>query len=190
MQMQSVETSAGTAICAAPSRIACAGRCPSSRLRSMFSIVTVASSTRMPTASARPPSVMMLMVSPRKLSTMTEVRIESGIETAMIRVLRQLPRKSRIIRPVRQAAMIASRITPLIAAAHEDRLVRERLDLQLRRQRGRHARQQPRMPVDDVQGGGVARLEHGEQHAAPAVAAARCWSAARSRRRTFATSRR
>ena len=81
----------------------------------MFSMVTVASSTRMPTARARPPRVMMLMVSPRKLSTMTEVRIDSGIETAMIRVLRQLPRKSRIISAVRQAAMIASWMTPVIA---------------------------------------------------------------------------
>ncbi len=81
----------------------------------MFSMVTVASSTRMPTASARPPSVMMLMVSPSALSTIIEVRIDSGIETAMISVLRQLPRKSRIIRPVRHAAMIASRITPAIA---------------------------------------------------------------------------
>ena len=59
----------------------------------MFSIVTVASSTRMPTASASPPRVMMLMVSPRKPSTMTEARIDSGIETAMMSVLRQLPRK-------------------------------------------------------------------------------------------------
>ena len=59
---------------------------------------TVASSTRMPTASASPPRVMMLMVSPSRLSAMTEVRIDSGIETAMISVLRQLPRKSRIIR--------------------------------------------------------------------------------------------
>ena len=36
---------------------------PASRLRLMFSISTVASSTRMPTASASPPRVMMLMVS-------------------------------------------------------------------------------------------------------------------------------
>ena len=57
----------------------------------------------------------MLMVSPRKLRVMTEVRIDSGIETAMIRVLRQLPRKSRIIRAVRHAAMIASWITPITA---------------------------------------------------------------------------
>jgi hypothetical protein len=64
MQMASVETSAGVAICAAPSRMACSISLPDSRLRLMFSISTVASSTRMPTASARPPRVMMLMVSP------------------------------------------------------------------------------------------------------------------------------
>ena len=116
MQMQSVETNAGMAICAAPSRIACSVSLPSSRLRLMFSISTVASSTRMPTASARPPSVMMLIVSPSADSTMSEHRIDSGIETAMISVLRQLPRKIRIITPVRQAAMIASRTTPLIEA--------------------------------------------------------------------------
>ena len=71
--------------------------CPCAMLRLMFSISTVASSTRMPTASARPPRVMMLMVSPSALSTMIEVRIDSGIETAMISVLRQLPRKTRIM---------------------------------------------------------------------------------------------
>ena len=82
----------------------------------MFSIATVASSTRMPTASARPPSVMMLIVSPSALSTMIDARIESGIETAMISVLRQLPRNSRIISAVRQAAIDASRSTPSIEA--------------------------------------------------------------------------
>ena len=59
---------------------------------------------------------MILIVSPRKLRTMIDVRIDSGIETAIITVLRQLPRKIRIIKPVRQAAMTASRITPLMAA--------------------------------------------------------------------------
>ena len=100
----------------------------------MFSIATVASSTSMPTASARPPSVMMLIVSPSALSTMIELRIESGIETAMITVLRQLPRKTRIISAVRQAAISASRSTPEIDACDEHRLVGERLDLELRRQ--------------------------------------------------------
>ena len=100
----------------------------------MFSISTVASSTRMPTASARPPSVMMLIVSPSALSTMSDERIDSGIETAMMSVLRQLPRKTRIISAVRQAAMSASRTTPLIAAAHEHRLIGQRGDLERRRQ--------------------------------------------------------
>ena len=82
----------------------------------MFSMVTVASSTRMPTARARPPSVMMLMVSPSAERQATDVRMESGMEMVMISVLRQLPRKSKIIRPVRPAAMMPSRMTPEIAA--------------------------------------------------------------------------
>ena len=82
----------------------------------MFSMVTVASSTRMPTASARPPSVMMLMVSPSADRQMIEARIDSGIEIVMISVLRQLPRNSRIMRPVSAAAITASRTTPLMAA--------------------------------------------------------------------------
>jgi hypothetical protein len=81
----------------------------------MFSMVTVASSTRMPTASARPPSVIMLNVCPSADKQAMEARIDSGIDSAMIRVLRTLPRNSRIIRPVRAAAMTASRTTPDIA---------------------------------------------------------------------------
>src|SRR6266511_1702012 len=60
MQIDSVETNAGVAICWAPSRIAWTRRLPSPRFRWMFSISTVASSTRMPTARASPPSVMTL----------------------------------------------------------------------------------------------------------------------------------
>ena len=59
---------------------------------------------------------MMLMVSPSKLSTMSEVRIERGIEIATTRVLRQLPRNSRISAAVSNAAITASRSTPLMAA--------------------------------------------------------------------------
>jgi hypothetical protein len=47
---------------------------------------------------------------------MMELRIESGMETAMISVLRQLPRKSRIISAVRLAAITPSRRTPMIEA--------------------------------------------------------------------------
>ncbi len=82
----------------------------------MFSIVTVASSTRMPTARASPPSVMMLIVSPSASRQMSELRIESGIEMAMISVLFQSPRKSRIMSAVSNAAMQPSFTTPQMAA--------------------------------------------------------------------------
>ena len=46
---------------------------------------------------------------------MMEVRIARGIEVAMITVLRQLPRKARIMKAVRHAAISVSLTTPLIA---------------------------------------------------------------------------
>jgi hypothetical protein len=82
----------------------------------MFSTATVASSTKMPTASARPPSVITLMVSPSPHSTAIEASTDSGIDTVMISVLRTEPKNSRIIRPVSAAAMMPSRTTPFTAA--------------------------------------------------------------------------
>ena len=58
----------------------------------------------------------MLMVSPNAARHATEVSTDKGIEMVMIRVLRQLPRNSRISKPVSEAAIMPSRITPLIAA--------------------------------------------------------------------------
>ena len=170
MQMHSVETSAGTAICAAPSRMARVERraLPPGSAR-CFRWCTVASSTRMPTASARPPSVMMLMVSCRKLSTITEVRIESGMETAMISVLRQLPRNSRIMSPVRHGGDDGFADDAVDGRAHEDGLIGQRLDLQLRRQRGGHRGQQLAHAFHHGERGGVAGLENGEQRGAAAV---------------------
>ena len=52
----------------------------------------------------------------KQFSAWFEVKMESGIEVAMINVLRQFPRKSRIINPVRHAAIVASLITPSIEA--------------------------------------------------------------------------
>ena len=92
----------------------------------MFSISTVASSTRMPTARASPPSVMMLIVSPIALRRMIETRIESGIEIAMTIVLRQSPRKSRIMSAVSAAAIRPPAIRHN-RSAYEQRLIEERL---------------------------------------------------------------
>ena len=52
---------------------------PRARCVWMFSIATVASSTRMPTASARPPSVMMLIVCPAAHSATTAASSANGI---------------------------------------------------------------------------------------------------------------
>src|ERR1700675_2774953 len=59
---------------------------------------------------------MILIVSPSADKTAIEVRIERGIETAMIKVLRQLPRKRKIIIAVKHPAITASLTTPSIAA--------------------------------------------------------------------------
>ena len=70
----------------------------------------------MPTASAKPPSVITLMVSPSSDSTATENRMASGIETMMMTVERHEPRNTRIISPVSAAAMTPSRSTPVTAS--------------------------------------------------------------------------
>src|SRR2546422_11736899 len=85
IEMEIVETKAGVAICAAPSMIACKISFPSSMLRLMFSMVTVASSTRMPTASASPPRVITLSVSPSAARHTIEHSTASGIEVAIDR---------------------------------------------------------------------------------------------------------
>ncbi len=69
----------------------------------MFSISTVASSTRTPTASARPPSVMMLMVWPVAQSRTTAASSANGIFMTTISALRQSRRKISTIRPVSAA---------------------------------------------------------------------------------------
>jgi hypothetical protein len=79
-------------------------------------IVTVPSSTNMPTASARPPRVMTLMVWPSQDKAVSENRMASGISIRMMTVERQLPRYSKIITPTSAAASAASRMTPNTAA--------------------------------------------------------------------------
>ncbi len=116
MQMESVATKAGVAICWAPSRMACASGFFIAMWRCTFSSSTVASSTRIPTASDRPPSVIRFTVCPRAARHTHETRIDRGIDVTTMSVLRQLPRNRRIISAVSPAAMSASFTTPPIAA--------------------------------------------------------------------------
>jgi len=59
---------------------------------------------------------------------------KSGMEIAMIRVLRQLPRNMRIISEVRSAAMPALANHALQRGPYEERLIELRCDDQLRGQ--------------------------------------------------------
>ena len=70
----------------------------------------------MPTASARPPSVIVFSVSPRKYRTIRDDRIASGIEIITTSVERHEPRKTRIISAVSPAAIAPSRSTPRTAS--------------------------------------------------------------------------
>ena len=115
-QMQRVATNAGTAISFEPSRIDWIKPLPMSMCRWMFSTVTVALSTRMPTESARPPSVIRLSVCPNADRQTMPASTETGIDTATITVLRQLPRNNRISSPVSAAAIRPSTTTPFMAA--------------------------------------------------------------------------
>ena len=169
MQMQSSETKAGTTICWAPSRMACGTVLPFSRCQLMFSMVTVASSTRMPTASASPPRVMMLRVWPSADSSAMENRIASGIEITITRVERQLPRNSRIIRLVRAAAMTPSLTTPDTAARTKMDWSASGTTFSDLRQGLLQARQHRLDVIHDVEGGGRAALQHRHQHGATAI---------------------
>ena len=87
----------------------------------------------------------------------------------MISVLRQLPRNNRISKPVSAPAITASRTTPGDGCTHEDRLIAQGLDLQLRGQRCANLRQLLIDAVDDVDGGCLAGLQHAHQHGPPAI---------------------
>jgi len=111
MQMQSVETSAGTAISCEPSR----SRGSVLPLRQVSLDIfnghrgVVHQDTDRERQAAERHQIDRFV---QRAQYRDRDRIESGIEMAMITVLRQLPRNKRIISAVRQAATTPSRRTP------------------------------------------------------------------------------
>src|SRR5215472_8324857 len=91
------------------SRTARACGTPWARWVWMFSIATVASSTRIPTASARPPSVIVLIVCPAPHNATTAVSNANGIVVTTMAELRTSLRKSNTISPVSNAPRTPSR---------------------------------------------------------------------------------
>jgi len=107
--------------------------------------------------------------------------MESGIETAMISVLRQLPRNTKIMMPVRQAAMIASRTTPLTALLTKTDWS-ARLNFQRLWKRGCDRRQHLANSRHYADCRSVAGFQHAQKSAATPVLAKRYWSAGQIRR--------
>ena len=171
MQMHSVETSAGTAIWRAPSRIAGTTSVLCAQVAVDIFDFDSASSTRIPTASASPPSVMMLMVSPSALMT------HDGSQNRK----RNRNRDDHRAAPASQEQQNHGRGKAggddgfanhsADGRADEHRLVGDGFDLQLRRQRGGDVRQRVAHLFDDFERGGLPHLHHLHQHAALAVAA-------------------
>ena len=99
----------------------------------------------------------------------SEVRIDSGIEMQTIRVLRQLPRNSRIIRPGQHGGDQSFPENAFDSGAHEERLIEQLLQF--------HARASvARMRVSDVltarttsQRRRVSCLSYAEQRRAHAI---------------------
>ena len=135
----------------------------------MFSMVTVASSTRMPTASASPPSVMMFMVLPSIDRQMIEHRIASGIEIVIIIVRAPAAEEQQDHRAGQRGRDHRLAHHPRHSRLYEDRLVGDRLHLQRRRHAGLDGGQLFLYAVHDVQRRGTADLQHVHQHAAAAV---------------------
>ena len=172
MQMDSVETNAGTAICAA----AVQDR-PQERLLHRHVAVDVldfhgrvvhedADRQGHP---AQRHDVERLAQAHR---TMTDTRIDSGIEMATMSVLRHVPRNIRIIRAVSPAAIAPSLITPSTAARTKIDWSNSELQLQTPAAPGPGSPgMASRTPATTLERGGPFALEDGHQHAAPAVAA-------------------
>ena len=115
-RMQSNAKSRGTAVAllACSTAAATFGAC--SICTCVFSIVTVASSTRMPIASAIPPSDMMLIVLPVTHSPTSDPKSASGMLATTTSTLLRSPRNKRIISPVKPAPIIPSVATLSTAA--------------------------------------------------------------------------
>ena len=135
----------------------------------MFSIVTVASSTRMPTASASPPSVMTLIVSPssgeHRHRRQDGERDRDGDDQGRAPAAEE----QQDHHPGQRGRDRAFADHARDGAGHEHRLIADGRQIEARRQGLGDAREQLLDAGNDRQGRGRARLDHRQQHGALAV---------------------
>ncbi len=101
--IEKVVAATAMAISRVPSCDACTWSLPISMWRTMFSRTTMASSIRMPIASERPSSDMVLSVKPKAHTAMKEESTETGSARPVITVERQEFRNRKTTRTVRMA---------------------------------------------------------------------------------------
>ena len=99
-----------------PFSAATLGGSPISMKRKIFSSTTTESSINREKASASPPRIMVLIDPPIAFVKSRQTSADSGIESSTANVARGLPRKTRIITPVRTRPMLASLIRFLTAS--------------------------------------------------------------------------
>ena len=114
-RMQNIASRRGTAVWRAASSTARACEIPGSMWPWVFSMDTVASSTSTPTASARPPSVIMFIVCPAAQSRITAPSSAKGMLATTISAERQSRRKISTINPVSSAPSTPSVTRPRMA---------------------------------------------------------------------------
>ena len=110
-KMHNIASKRGTTVSSEPSRTARATGSPFCKCAWIFSIDTVASSTKMPMANANPPSVIRLIVWPVNHNATIEQPIAKGIFNTTTKALRQSRRNTRIIKPTKTAPMAPSLTT-------------------------------------------------------------------------------
>ena len=169
MQIASVATVSGWITSLLPSRIATVSGLPSDWLRWMFSIVTVALSTSRPIASARPPSVIRLMVCPVRNRPTMPAKIDSGIEVETIDRVAPASQEHQDQRgdQDRRDDRLADDV--LHRGAHEHRLVEIELQFQPGRRRGLDFRQRGTRRIDHGEGRRIGMLQDGQVDRALAV---------------------
>ena len=107
-EVVTVAAKTGSATSVPPSPAALSGGAPSSMKRKMFSSTMTELSIKRDSTSASPPRSIVLIDPPMALTINRQVNIESGIAISAAKVARALPRKTKIIMPVRKRPIPAS----------------------------------------------------------------------------------
>src|SRR5258705_4143732 len=168
-RIQSMATNRGSVVSAVASLAARARLRPLARRVWMFSMATVASSTRMPTANANPPKVMMLIVWPDTQSAVTDARIASGMFKDHDERTAPVPQKQQHHKAREHRAESAFDEQALDGARHVGGLVKLVTDLNIVRKYGLEAWQVGFDGLNDRECRGVRSFGYGDVDRAASI---------------------